>query len=479
MALTKNIPFWILTVAVFIALIVPLLVQDGMFMDGLIYACVSKNLAHGNGTWWFPMFNFHGIRDTQTYHEHPPLVFWIQSGFFSLLGDSIFTERIYSLITACITAWLMIIIWKLIHEEDSEIKKMGWLPVFFWIIIPVCAWSYQNNMQENTMGIFTLASVYYSLKAIYSNRYTWPHIFMAGAFICLASMSKGVPGLFPMATIFCVWVATRKISFSKMIVFTFVLVLVPVVIYALLILNHSAHENLRIYLIQRVLHRIENEPTTGSRLDTIGRLFSELIPVFIVLLIVFSVFKIKKMKAGENFLHRQNILLFFMLGLCGTIPLMFTLVQKGYFLVPALPFYAIGCALIAAPLLNKLFNTLSPLSKNYKIFLASSLALLTGAVIVSFTLIGKTKRDPEKLHDIYLMGEIIPKNSLIGVDKTLAEDWQFQGYFVRHYNISIDFTKNKKDFFIVDKESHAVAPDGYAQVPVSTVRYTLYRLEEK
>jgi len=50
----KNIPFQILTIGIFILLIVPTLIQDGMFMDGQQYACVAKNLANGLGTFWQP-----------------------------------------------------------------------------------------------------------------------------------------------------------------------------------------------------------------------------------------------------------------------------------------------------------------------------------------------------------------------------------------------------------------------------------------
>src|SRR5688572_29049111 len=43
--------------SVLLALILPVLLQDGMFMDGIQYACVSRNLAAGDGTFWFPWLN--------------------------------------------------------------------------------------------------------------------------------------------------------------------------------------------------------------------------------------------------------------------------------------------------------------------------------------------------------------------------------------------------------------------------------------
>ena len=46
--------FWVFTLAVLVIAILPSLVQDGMFIDGTQYAVVSKNLANGLGTFWFP-----------------------------------------------------------------------------------------------------------------------------------------------------------------------------------------------------------------------------------------------------------------------------------------------------------------------------------------------------------------------------------------------------------------------------------------
>jgi hypothetical protein len=79
--------FGYLQLQFFFALHVPPLIQDDMFLDGVTYAAISKNLAHGYGTFWMPHY-------TQTkdavFHGHPPLVFGIQSFFFRVLGDSLY-----------------------------------------------------------------------------------------------------------------------------------------------------------------------------------------------------------------------------------------------------------------------------------------------------------------------------------------------------------------------------------------------------
>ena len=45
------------TVASMLALTVPRLWQRGMFLDGVTYAVVARNMADGVGTFWAPSFS--------------------------------------------------------------------------------------------------------------------------------------------------------------------------------------------------------------------------------------------------------------------------------------------------------------------------------------------------------------------------------------------------------------------------------------
>jgi 4-amino-4-deoxy-L-arabinose transferase-like glycosyltransferase len=95
----------------FLGLILPVLIQDGFFMDGLLYTCVAKNQGNGIGSFWFPISDATwNVAGKTTFHEHPPLVFGIQSIFFEVLGNSMYVERFYSFLTACITALLIVAI---------------------------------------------------------------------------------------------------------------------------------------------------------------------------------------------------------------------------------------------------------------------------------------------------------------------------------------------------------------------------------
>ncbi len=479
----KHLPFWLITISVFIALILPTLIKDGMFMDGQLYACVSKNLADGLGTFWFPYFSeTWGKCGFRFFLEHPPLVFGIQSVFFKVLGDSIYVERFYSFFTACITAYLILLTWKLILKDDSELRKLSWLPILFWIIIPVCFWSYQNNVQENTMGIFTLASVYFTLKGLTANRNTFIYIIFSGISIFLATFSKGIPGLFPIVVIGLYWLINKNTSakerhpnFSKMTIYTLILIFVPVLIYSLILLNNDAFESLSFYINNRAFHRIQTDPTVDSRFYIVLRLFLELLPILIISLLLLIIYRLKSINLNYNKIYKKNIILFLFIGGSGSLPLMLTLVQKGFYFAHSLPFYAIGFALIVAPGLKEIINRIDIEKKSFKIFKIISVILIVTTIIFSGLQTGKTGRHHDMLHDIYLIGDIVPKDSLIKIDKSMWNEWSLQLYLIRHFNISVDPSKNQHNYYLIEKNIDTTMINGYKKIKIQTNIYNLYK----
>lgn len=475
----KQVPFWFLTISIFTALIVPALIQDGMFMDGVLYTSVSKNLANGIGSFWFPEFSETWVKNGYyTFHEHPPLVFGIQAIFFKIFGNSLYTERIYSFLTACITAYFIVKTWQLVTKEYQEIQNIGWLAVFLWIIIPVCFWAYQNNIQENTMGVFTLLSVYFSLKALFLNQKNYINIIISGVFIFLASFSKGVPGLFPIGVIGLYWIVNRSYPFSKVVIYTFILIAVPVLIYSLLLLNNEAAQSLNIYFYKRLLARVESAPVVDSHFFILGGLFMELLPIFIVAVILFVVYRIKSIKPiVEKSLH-QKVIFFILVGLSGSLPLMFTLVQRRFYFVHSLPFFAIGLALLIAPGLSVLLKKINTSKKSFNLFKIISIILLVIVITISALQTGKVKRHKKLLHDIYLMEKIIPHHTIIGTPESMWNNWSLQCYLIRYFNISVQKSTDY-DYYLIEKKMVGNIPSGkFEKIPLKTKEYDLYKLKK-
>ncbi|PKP18632.1 MAG: hypothetical protein CVU05_13165 [Bacteroidetes bacterium HGW-Bacteroidetes-21] len=476
--INRNTPFWLFAIAVTIGLTLPVLIQDGMFMDAMLYTSVAHNMSQDFGTFWFPQFSLNNMAGLTSFHEQPPLVFWIQSLFFRLLGDSMYVERFYTFLTLAITAALIIIFWRKINKDNPEIIPTSWLPVVLWITIPVCFWSYSNNMHENTMGIFTLVSVFLLYKAITSEGYHILLLIVSGIFIFLATLSKGIPGFFPISVPFLYWLIVRKSSFSKAVVQTVIVTLIPVLIYVVLILIPESCESLSTYLYKRVLNRINEVPTVDNRFYILGRLFMELLPQIILMAIVVVIARVKKLntKLKPNY----KLAGFFMaVGLSSSAPLMLTMVQKGFYFVPSLPFFALGFSLLIAPFMAYWIMKLDIKSLKYKVYLWMGILLLAGALGYTVSRVGHTSRNSEMLHDVYVIGKIIPAKSAVSIPSEMWNDWGLQCYLIRYFSISIDVNYTRP-YFVLDK--NISIPDsmltGYTKMNLETQQYDIYAKNE-
>ena len=90
------------------------LMRLGIHGDGLEYATVALNMADGLGTFWKPYLD-----DTihPVFHEHPPLVFWIQSIFFRLFGDGPYFENFYGFWAGLIILGCMALFWQQVRRD--------------------------------------------------------------------------------------------------------------------------------------------------------------------------------------------------------------------------------------------------------------------------------------------------------------------------------------------------------------------------
>ena len=91
-------PFWLISLSIVFGLTLPILIQDAMFQDAMLYSSVSHNLSMGIGTFWFLQYSTLNLEGIPSFHEQPPLVFGIQSIFYKLLGHSYYVERFYTLL---------------------------------------------------------------------------------------------------------------------------------------------------------------------------------------------------------------------------------------------------------------------------------------------------------------------------------------------------------------------------------------------
>ncbi|MDQ3192793.1 MAG: glycosyltransferase family 39 protein [Bacteroidota bacterium] len=467
-----NVLFISLTALVFSFLLIPNIFQEGLFMDGLIYSTTGLNLAKGTGTFWNLSFTKTIISN---FDGHPPLAMYLQSIFFKLFGDSHSIEKFYSFITAVITAILMISTWNFFHQGKST-KQLSWLPVLLWITIPVCFWSYQNNVLENTMGVFTLAAVLISIYALNKDGLLkYILLLFPALFMVLGFLTKGFPAFFPLAVFGLHFIVYQKKSLAETFINTVFVFLVSAFILFLVFYDDSARAFITNYINVQVLSSLKGNLVVDPRTFVVVRLLRELMAPFFLMLLIFLIAFLVNRKENTVFtlIKKENVkdsLFLILIGLSASMPIMISPKQMGFYLLPAIPFFVLAFSVIIAPLI---INTCSKKISsgfyyaNYTFFL---FALISISIYTKHNSVNPT-RDKELLADVKTLSNYLEKGTTIGVSPPLFANWSLIGYLQRYYFINME-DANAQKYILTDKNS-PLEKENY-QLELETTGLLLY-----
>lgn len=460
-----------LTAGVLAALLVPFFALDGLFMDGMLYSCVALNMARGFGTLWEPRFSQMEFAGQSAFHEHPPLVFGLQSLWFKVFGEAFWVEHLYALVCTLIIAWLILRIWKQVVPPDHPSRQAGWLAVLFWIVVPPVHWCLRNNMIENTMAVFTLLAVLLSLIAAAHPYATLRWSFLAGLSVAAASLCKGLPGLFPLSAPLLLSFKNEAFKPGKAIQATVVMGLALVSVYGVLLLFPAPRDFFDHYVNDRLLGRIGHQPVVEHHWAVFDHLFNAmLLPLVLSVLVV--LLARRKQPSGTTALNANALRLAF-IGLCGVLPLGLTLVQKSFYMSAALPFLSIACALLAAPSLNTLLQ--ARVGRWQTVVRWSGICLIVASFVAAVVVHGKPSRNDELLHDVHLIRENVPRGTLVAIDTALWNDWDLQTSLMRYGAISVQEHDTSGRWFLCAAESTPPAGSGFNREQLPLQRYSLWR----
>ncbi len=439
----NNRIYYLLVFSIFFVLVSPFLLSKGMFLDGVLYATISRNLAEGVGTY----FN---LRYTNTFMSHPPLVFWIESFLFKIFGDKIYVERFYSVSTYLISGVLIVWLWKIINDDKN--KQLAFLPLVFFVAFPLVTWSAVNNVLENTMMIFDLLAVIFIFLSLKKNK--GYYIFLSGLSIFLAVMSKGFPGLFPLSAYFWIFLFSKEINFKKAICNTFLLVVFTTLpFFLLLYFSQSARHFFEVYWKVQILGTMNAEYPMNSHFLPIIELFSQSVLSLVLIVILYLIASKKGLKKSVD----KNALIMLMIGLSGVIPLTISGKQRHFYLIPTLPFFALSFAFFVKKYSDIFLSFLQKpgfvkIVKKINIFLVA-VALLTMVITV-----GKYVRDKDVQTDVVKIIQTVGENKNISISKYLFTNWYMRVYLARYGKERL-ITKEGENFMIISKND--TIPDNY------------------
>ncbi len=466
--------YWFFTLGVILILVVAPLIQDGIFMDGMLYISVGKNLSEGIGTFWNQSFSKTCMFE---YHEQPPLYGGLIAIYFKLFGQSMYTERIFCFSFFAFTLFVIYKFWKQL-DITSEQKKHAFVPLLFFSITPVVFWAFQNHVEETVMTVFDLTAIYFIHKACFKNEKTYLNLFVSALFIVLATLTKGIQGLFPIGSIALIWITKPNLkSLKSHFLSTLYLASMFVLIYSILLfIFPDAYISFKKYFSIRLVNTFNHVgATTENRFYLLFKLLNELIPVATLTFIIYLIGRNKINNSSFGNVKKQEFYWLLLIGLSGSLPLMITLEQRGFYLVTAFPYFILAFSLLASHYLSFIIFHSEKSKKALRIF---TLIVLISGISFCFISFSKTKRDEELLHDVYLTKSIFKQGELVGIPENMWNDWNLQTYMIRYNYVSLSMAKNNRYYIIRKDLEQTIVPVNYEKLNLPTQFFDIYELKK-
>ena len=430
---SNNTPFWLLLIGLFLILVSKSLLTEGMFFDGVTYASISRNMAEGQGTFWNPHY-------TQTlypeFRQHPPLALGMEALVFKAFGDHWWVEKAYSVLMFLLSGLLIALIWK----RTTNNLRWAWLPLLFWLAMPLVSWSATNNLLENTMSVFVLLSVYLMIVGYQRNHKIW--LLLSAVTLLLAFLSKGFTGLFPLVfpILYCAFDQKRKWIQGPI---DSLLLVVSVTVFGgiMFLVCPGSFTYIKDYIQLQVIGGGLHEATVFSRFYIVFALLQQLIIPF-VLALVLVVCKTKSKVNSKVFEFPPDkawFYVFLIMGLVGVLPIMVSVKQRDFYMLAALPFFALACGHITISMVNMWLPQITSQIHKWLTIGASCIVML--GLVLNLVHIGKYGRDEALIEEVKQKIAEVSDNSIIEISQEEYTQWAKHAYYMRYGKISLSPTK--------------------------------------
>jgi hypothetical protein len=401
--------------AVLLWFVAPYWLQDGMFMDGQIYAAVAQNLADGLGTFWAPVYQ---PSSPVPYSEQLPLFAGMESLLFRVLGGSVWTERVFMALAWIATAAGIGALQRRWWPERGGDSAL-WI-VALWSSAPLVGWGMGNHVQEMWIAPFTV----WAVVAMSHTRWLW----VGGVLTVAAALFKGPQGLFPL-----VWLPLLGglgLVPRTEVVRRFGIVLATVLALAVglwfwddareAILRNAGNRLVRTFTQDRAI-------TTADRMWLLGPMLGQWVVLLGSALVVAWV-RFGLFRATLD----RRVFALLGLGLCASLPLMVTQEQRDFYLITSLGFVALGLG-------NALGGT--------KVVLRPRFAVAVGVIAMvglSSMPWRRVERDAELRASLAMFKDEFAPRSAFNAAPELRLNHELAAYAMRHYRWEVDLANERE-----------------------------------
>src|SRR5262245_52733000 len=283
-----------LAISLYCLLVLPRLLSYGMFMDGVVYASIARNMAENHGSFWQ---SYYTATAYPIFYEHPPLGFWLQSWAYRLCGDSVYVEAWWGFGVGLLILLGLAGIWRCLTPPGYALAGT-WFPLVLFIVTPMTSWAFANNMLENTMIVFILLAVMLCMLSLKNTNILLSFFYgiCAGLSLFCAVLVKGPVALFPLITPFISLIyGSKKVIKASLI--GCVLIMTLTIAFGLMFsLNAVAVHFFKRYVRQQVLASVTGtRETSASRFDILAVVSREsLAPLLVGGILTATIYRLRK-----------------------------------------------------------------------------------------------------------------------------------------------------------------------------------------
>ena len=489
----QSLPFILLVFGIFLFECLPF-VMYGTSLDGLVYSQLALNMSHHLGSLWDP---FYSSTIWPHFYEHPPLAFYLQSFFFSILGDNVFVDQFYFFTIIICNLFLFVFFWR---QSNPKIKGYFiWIPIFCFLIGPrqVSNLGYLEYM----LSVFTTLASFLIVKALLSGIQQRIYFLLSGVLMVAAFFINGLQAFFPLIIPLLYALIFSKPKFLSSVLQTLGLTFwVFSLIIFIFLIYPPAFENIYHYFQEQLI-----ESLSGMRQDSgyhsgffghlygLGQLWPLLWTLIVTSLISLLIYSWQTRQSFLNIITmiKQDkwVLFFFLMAFSAFLPVLLSARQSPHYFIPALSFFGLAFAQILTPVYLSWLSLIDINSQKYKIFLCLVIFTMIGAVIgmiFSFGKINYSKNTELKqsIHDALLIAKIVPPNTEIFTDDpAILVDFNHPAMSTNIDNIAIlnryahitiyigPLSKN----YLVQMRSRPSYPLGYELVNLELQKFSLFK----
>jgi len=446
------------------------LMRLGVHGDGVEYANVARNMADGLGSFWKP---YHDDFGYPVFHEHPPLVFWLQSLFFRIFGNGPYLETFYGCFIGLLILVSTGLFWQQVRRNFQLPKIGSWWPMILLVPLPIFTYILSVNRIVNTWTLLAIIAAGLAYLSAVKTRNTVLISILAGGAIYLGFIAKGPVAFFPFAMPLLAWL-TLKASFSRALTATLIsLITFAIILLATFYFYPDSIEFWQGFWQAQVLASLTSERGSARpHWHLLERWISEMIVPFLMAGVFMLAFKVPFHRIRFN----RQALFFLLTALAGSLPFLISTRQHGRYILHSYPFFVLGLAFATENIAAQIESVLAKKnSRRIGVIITSGIFLIAALAGMLYHKDIVARR--QAFHrDIYLQKIKMPQRIIVSVcpKEIIHHDWLFAD-MQRFYRNSL--TSNMGyPYLIISKESDCTVPDGYQRINHEpTVKYIVYK----